>query len=240
MRTIPILMYHQIDASPKRGTPLRGLVVRPESFQRQMALLKTMGYQGLSMRALEPYLTGERQGKVVGITFDDGYRNNLTHALPALQKNGFSATCYAISEMLGKTNAWDRSIGVPEKDLMSNADLLTWHNAGMEVGSHTRSHAQLTGLSMAHAQTEIFESKKALEQLIGTEVRHFCYPYGKFSDVHVQMVKEAGYVTATTTRRGRASVHTDFFELPRIMIAHATHLALFGLKVLTNYESKRS
>jgi peptidoglycan/xylan/chitin deacetylase (PgdA/CDA1 family) len=89
-------MYHQIDAPPPRGTPLRGLVVSPQSFRRQMQLLKWMGYTGLSMRNLEPYLCGDLQGKVVGITFDDGYQNNLHHALPTLKKLGFSATCYAV------------------------------------------------------------------------------------------------------------------------------------------------
>ena len=55
-----------------------------------MQLLKWMGYTGLSMRNLEPYLCGERQGKVVGITFDDGYQNNLQYALPTLKKMGFN------------------------------------------------------------------------------------------------------------------------------------------------------
>ena len=80
----PILMYHQIDASPARGTPLRGLTVTPGSFARQMGLLRLLGYRGVSMTGLEPYLRGETTGKVVGITFDDGYRNNLEHALPVL------------------------------------------------------------------------------------------------------------------------------------------------------------
>ncbi len=240
MTSIPILMYHQIDASPQRGTPLRGLVVKPQAFQRQMRFLKVMGYQGLSMKDLEPYLNGTRQGKVVGITFDDGYLNNLAHALPALQANGFTATCYGISELLGKTNAWDRAIGVPEKPLMSVSDWKAWHNAGMDVGSHTQSHAQLDAVSQAQARAEISISKSQLEQFIGAEVRHFCYPYGKYSQAHVQMVKDAGYVTATTTRRGRVFQGSDFYELPRIMVAHATHLALFAMKVMTNYESKRS
>lgn len=240
MSTLPILMYHQIDASPARGTPMRGLVVSPQAFRRQMAFLKLMGYQGLSMRALEPYLAGTRQGKVVGITFDDGYLNNLTHALPVLQANGFTATCYGISQMLGKTNAWDQSIGVPEKPLMSGSEWRAWHNAGMDVGSHTLSHAPLPQISEVQAQAEITQSKWALEELIGDEVRHFCYPYGKFSPQHVLMVKEAGYITATTTRRGRVSTESNFFELPRVMIAHATHLALFGMKILTDYESRRA
>jgi peptidoglycan/xylan/chitin deacetylase (PgdA/CDA1 family) len=79
---IPILVYHQIAGAPPKGSPFRGLYVAPAAFARQMAWLKLLGYKGLSMGALQPYLRGELSGKVVGITFDDGYRNNLTHALP--------------------------------------------------------------------------------------------------------------------------------------------------------------
>lgn len=60
---IPILMYHQIDVPPPSGTPLRGLVVSPGSFDRQMLLLKLLGYRGLSMRDLEPYLKGKKKAK---------------------------------------------------------------------------------------------------------------------------------------------------------------------------------
>ena len=77
-------------------------------------LLKLMGYQGLSMSQLQPYLRGEKSGKVVGITFDDGYLNNLTNALPVLQKHGFSSTCYAVSGLLGQTNLWDAKIGIAQ------------------------------------------------------------------------------------------------------------------------------
>ena len=97
-RPIPILVYHQISAAPPRGAPFRGLYVAPQSFARQMALLKLMGYRGLSMGALLPYLQGEKNGKVVGITFDDGYQNNLSHALPVLVRHGFSSTCYVVRD----------------------------------------------------------------------------------------------------------------------------------------------
>jgi peptidoglycan/xylan/chitin deacetylase (PgdA/CDA1 family) len=55
-------------------------------------LLKKLGYKGLNMTELQPYLTGKKQGKVVGITFDDGYKNNLIHALPILKKFGHLAS----------------------------------------------------------------------------------------------------------------------------------------------------
>jgi len=236
---IPILMYHQIDEPPSRGTPLRGLVVSTASFARQMGLLKLLGYRGLSMPDLEPYLRGEKQGKVVGITFDDGYQNNIRNALPILAKHGFTATCYGVSSMIGGTNSWDRGI-VAEKPLMTAIEWQAWHDAGMDIGSHTRTHAKLTELPPEEARAQITESKRELEQALGCEVRHFCYPYGKFGPEHCTMAKDAGYITATTTQRGRNHSGANPHALRRIMVARATNLALFAAKVMTGYEDRRA
>ena len=237
---IPILMYHQIDTPPARGSALRGLVVAPRSFARQMALLRLCGYRGLSMRDLEPYLRGEKEGRVVGITFDDGFLNNLQHALPVLLKQGFTATCYGVSSMLGASNSWDQHLGIPQKPLMTAADFRAWSNAGMDVGSHTRTHAALTKIAPKQALKEIFISKQELESNIGCEVRHFCYPYGWYGPEHQAMVQEAGYVSAATTHRGRVHTDHDLYGLPRIMVARATHLGLFAAKVFTAYEDRRA
>lgn len=191
------------------------------------------------MRDLEPYLLGERQEKVVGITFDDGYQNNATNALPVLKNNGFTATCYGVSSLIGGTNAWDKG-KVAEKPLMTLRDWMRWLDAGMDVGSHTQTHADLNELSHSAAKLQIQESKSKLEQALGCEVRHFCYPYGRYTLQHTEMVKSAGYVTATTTRRGRAAPGDSFLELKRIMIARATNPFTFGLKIGTNYEDKRN
>ncbi|MDH4450929.1 MAG: polysaccharide deacetylase family protein [Rhodoferax sp.] len=236
---IPILMYHQIDAPPPRGTPLRGLTVAPASFAWQMRMLRLLGYQGLSMRDLEPYLSGDKQGKVVGLTFDDGYLNNLTHALPVLQANGFTATCYAVSSMLGGTNVWDAGKVAP-KPLMGRSDWLAWHNAGMDVGSHTQTHANLKVLSDEESLQQIVQSKEDLERMLNAEVRHFCYPYGWFEAHHADMVRSAGYASATSTRRGRAQAGDDLFNLQRIMIARATNPLQLFMKVATAYEDKRA
>lgn len=235
---IPILMYHQIDVPPPSGTPLRGLVVSPGAFARQMLLLKLLGYRGLSMRDLEPYLTGEKQGRVVGITFDDGYQNNLHHALPVLRKHGFTATCYAVSSKIGGTNSWDQGL-VAEKPLMTETDWRAWLAGGMDIGSHTRTHADLNQASADQAREEIAGSKRELENILGCEVRHFCYPYGRFGAEHSQMAREAGYVTATTTRRGRMHAGDDPMTLRRVLVAQATHLLHFALKIGTTYEDRR-
>lgn len=238
MRGIPILMYHQIDAPPPRGTPLRGLVVSPASFARQMGLLRLLGYRGLSMQDLEPYLHGKKQGKVVGVTFDDGYQNNLHNALPVLRKNGFTATIYAVSDMLGGRNAWDEG-RVTQTPLMNLDEWRIWRDAGMDIGSHTRTHAQLDDLDAAAAHEEISESRQLLEQLLDCPVRHFCYPYGQFSPEHAVLARQAGYITATTTARGRVHPGDDPYTLRRIMVACSTNLALFAVKVFTLHEDKR-
>lgn len=235
--TIPILMYHQIDVPPPRGTPLRGLVVSPGSFARQMWLLRLLGYRGLSMRDLEPYLSGEKRGRVVGITFDDGYQNNLHNALPVLQRHGFTATIYAVSSMIGGTNSWDRGL-VTEKPLMSQKDWQAWLSAGMDVGSHTRTHADLDKLDEAKALDQIQNSRSELEQTLGYEVRHFCYPYGRYRPEHARMAEQAGYRTATTTRRGRVHPGDDPMRLRRVLVAQATNLGHLLLKLVTRYEDR--
>ncbi|MGQ0710514.1 MAG: polysaccharide deacetylase family protein [Rhodoferax sp.] len=239
MARIPILMYHQVDAPPPKGTPLRGLVVAPSSFAWQIAMLRWLGYRGLSMRDLEPYLRGSKTGKVVGITFDDGYQNNVRNALPVLRKHGFTATCYGVSGLIGATNEWDHG-KVATQPLMTLQEWRTWCEAGMDVGAHTQTHAKLTEIPSEQAWTEIAASKNDLEQSIGCSVRHFCYPYGAYAPEHERMVREAGYATATTTHRGRVGLGDNPFTLKRIMVARATNPLQFYWKIATAYEDRRS
>ena len=239
-RPIPILTYHQIDEAPPRGAPFRSLVVSPISFARQMALLRLLGYRGLSMSELMPYLRGERDGKVVGITFDDGYLNNLTHALPVLRRHGFSATCYAVSQCLGRTNEWDIELGVAQTALMDAEQLRQWVRAGQELGAHTRRHVRLTQLDASRSREEIARSREELELASGAPVRHFCYPYGQYRPEHVAMASEAGFESATTTRRGRCTFGADLLQLPRVPVLRSTSLLTLWLKLTTRYEDRRA
>jgi peptidoglycan/xylan/chitin deacetylase (PgdA/CDA1 family) len=237
---IPILVYHQIAEAPKKGAPFRVLYVSPAAFARQMALLKTLGYAGLSMTDLQPYLRGEKLGKVVGITFDDGYLNNLTYALPTLKKHGFTSTCYVVDGLLGKTNAWDESIGIAQTPLMDAAQLLQWQDGGQEVGAHTQDHVNLLKINEITAWKQIAKSKTTLQTLLSKPVNHFCYPYGKFDERHSTMAKQAMYETATTTVRGRVHRATNLLTLPRIPVKPNTFLPVFWLKVATAYEDKKA
>lgn len=220
---------------------MRSLWVSPSSFASQMRWLDRLGYQGLDMTALMPYVRGEKSGKVVGITLDDGYQSNLHHALPVLQRYGFSATCYVVSGLVGKSNQWDSSLGIPQAPLMTGEELQTWVNGGMEVGSHTCNHADLTQLTSTQVREDLLQSKLDLEHLLQKPVTQFCYPYGLFLPEHEDLVFEAGYAAATTTHRGLATSSDRLTALPRVPVVRSTHTAQFLLKVLTGYEdSKRA
>jgi len=237
-RPIPILVYHQIDEAPEKGRPFRSLYVAPRAFARQMAWLKALGYTGLSMSALMPYLRGEKTGKVVGITFDDGYLNNLTNALPVLARQGFSSTCYVVSGLMGQTNIWDEKIGIVQTPLMNEAQLLQWAAGGQELGSHTHQHINLQASTDSDSTADIQQGKAALEAITGLAADHFCYPYGHFEDRHVDMAIDAGFVTATTTQRSRCQSGTDLMHLPRVPVVRSTSLPVFWLKIATGYEDR--
>jgi len=236
---IAILTFHQIAQEPPKGSGFRSLSVAPQDFKAHMVFLRGLGYRGLSMTDLAPYLRGEQSGKVFGITFDDGYLNNLTHAAPVLQRLGFSSTCYVVSAMLGQTNRWDRENGVPPSELMSAPHLRQWLDAGQEIGAHTRHHVRLPTLDATTCQDEIAGCKTELEQLTGASVAHFCYPYGEFTPMHVDLVAQAGYQSATTTRRGRCQAGDGLLELPRVPVLRRTHRLLLWWKLVSRYEDRR-
>lgn len=237
--SIPILSYHQTAAVPPRGMPYRGLVLPPARFVRQMRALQALGYRGLSMRDLLPYLRGERTGRVVGITLDDGYVNNFDHALPVLHALGFTATSFVVSGQLGGSNAWDAAAGVPRARLMNAHHLREWTALGMEVGAHTRSHVHLSHCDPLRARSEIADSRDELEQALGVPVRSFCYPYGEYRDEHVEMARAAGFETATTSDSARARYHDDLLCLPRLTVWLSTPCAYLMARVCLDVEGWR-
>ena len=237
MKPVPILMYHNIAVAPQ-GVKLRGLYISPRRFARQMALLHWLGYQGLSMSAAMPYLRGEREGKVVVITLDDGYRDNLEHALPVLQRHGFTATCYVVSAAIGTDNHWDAQQLGTHKPLMNVHELHRWREAGMEIGAHSRHHPRLPELSEPELDDEVSGSKRELEGLLAVPVTQFCYPYGAAGLRERAAARRAGFVAAVTVRRGRVLPGTDLMDLPRVMVGghHAPHV--FPLQLLTRHEER--
>lgn len=231
-------MYHSIESVSKK-TVMKSLNVPPRRFKFQMFILKLLGYKGLSLRELEPYLKGKMDGKVFGITFDDGYQNNLLNASSILAKYKFSATCYIVTDNIGSFNTWDFAKGITQKPLMNDREIRQWLRLGFDIGAHTKNHVDLTNIDINKSQEEIHDSKIFLEEKFNISIEDFCYPYGSLNEKVVKLVEASGYLRATSMQRGRSSGESNKFLLPRIPINYNTLPYLFLIKFFTHYEDKR-
>lgn len=239
-RPIPILTYHQIAPLADNGTAFRDLTVTPALFTRHMQALARLGYRGLSMRDLGPYLNGDAPAdKVVGLTFDDGYVNVFEHARPVLNELGFTATSYVVPGQTAGNNIWDFKHGIAASPLVNTDQMREWIRDGHEIGSHTMDHADLPTCSPEIARQQIRDSKTQLEDMLGTPINAFCYPYGRLNDSHVEMARQSGYHNATTTHPGRVRTGQDLMRLPRLMMYAWTSPVRLALQVLTPIEDLR-
>ena len=180
-----IAMYHSVgDCSED---PYR-VTVTPDRLDRQLSWLSRRGLRGVSVAAL---LAAPTRAGLVGLTFDDGYADFLDHALPVLTSHGFGATLFVLPGRLGGDNAWD-PLG-PRKPLLTADGIREAAEAGVEIGSHGLTHRDLTQTDDVTLKSEVVESRAVLEELTGTPVDGFCYPYGTLDQRTVDTVRDAGY-----------------------------------------------
>jgi peptidoglycan/xylan/chitin deacetylase (PgdA/CDA1 family) len=215
---VPILMYHRIRVAPP-GTPSmeRRLSVDPRVFAEQMEWLKRHGYRAVTQRELfHALISGRPLGrKPILISFDDGYSDVFHNALPVLVRLGLRATAYVIS---GRT-------------LRSDTVFLTWHllraleREGVEIGSHTVTHRDLTTLSDADALRELVASRRALEHRLGHFVQWLAYPGGAYDARIERLARQAGYVLAVTTDSGTVQSARSPLALRRLRVLDSTGVA---------------
>jgi peptidoglycan/xylan/chitin deacetylase (PgdA/CDA1 family) len=188
-------MYHAVGHA---GADPFDLYVTPERFTRQMAALARLGLRGVSLADLGDATARGTAAGLVGITFDDGYRDVLRHALPVLRRHGFGATFYAVSGLLGGINVWDPP---PRRELMTADDLRQLDADGYEVGSHSVTHTRLAGLDPSALHHEVRDSRTALAEVLSRPPRTFCYPYGSVDEAATRAVVDAGYAYACAVHR---------------------------------------
>ena len=141
---------------------------------------------------LESLIAGNRDpAALVGLTFDDGYQDFVTYAMPVLQRYGFTATVFVLAGRLGDHDAWNRP--GPHKALLTADQVCQAAQSGMEIGSHGLDHVALPEADDTRLSAETVRSRAILWELIGQQIRGFAYPYGHVDARVVNAVQAAGY-----------------------------------------------
>ena len=213
---VPILFFHHVASSDGVPDKDKGLFYPPENFEILCKYLKEHGYTTYPFSVLESGKALPEKSAI--LTFDDGYADHATIALPILQKYGLTGTFFVISGMVGADG------------YVTEAQVKALSAAGMEIGSHTVSHADLSRISPEKLHKEVWESKKYLEDLIGLPITTFCYPSGKYNAAVLDEVRKAGYVLARTVKRGFTEDMSKPLEVVGVRV-----LPSAGLKSFENW-----
>ena len=225
-RRTRILMYHSI--AELENDP-NMLCTSPERFEAQMRYLKRHDLRGVSTSELRRAKSTGDARDLVGLTFDDGYKDFLHTAVPVLESFGFSATVFVVVGMLGKENCWNHTHNPrPRMELLGATDLREVSKRGMEVGSHSMTHADLAGLNPQTLEAEVKDSRQMLSELLGEEVEGFCYPYGSLDRAAVEAARQAGYAYACGWR---AQPEHSVYAWPRIPISEKDNDLRVGVKL---------
>jgi peptidoglycan/xylan/chitin deacetylase (PgdA/CDA1 family) len=208
-----ILMYHSI--TPYEQDPYL-VTVSPARFEQQMRWLRRRGLRGASVREVLDARANGRGPGLVGLTFDDGYADFATYALPVLKRHGFSATVYVIAGHMGADNEWDPE--GPRKPLLTEDQVRQVADAGIEIGSHGLRHVSLPKAPASALAGEIEGSRRALQEVSGQDVPGFCYPYGEIDGAVVEGVRAAGYGYGCAIW---PSEYTGQYALPRTFIGES-------------------
>jgi len=219
-----IFMYHGV---AEVAEDPNYLCVTPARFAEQMSWLAGHGLRGVSITTLVEAMRAGRQRGLVGLTFDDGYVSVLESAVPVLQRHGFGATAYIISDRLGGTNEWDEG---PSWPLLPASGVRELAAAGIEIGSHAATHPRLAGASPEQLAAEVGGSRSSLAALLGTEIRGFAYPYGSMDAAARRAVRDAGYEHACAVEASTAEM--GLMALPRMYIGQQDDAARMAAKRL--------
>ena len=213
-----ILMYHRIQPATADAARGEGITATTAQLRAHLEWLAAHGARFVTVSTL---MAAKDSARMVAITFDDGYADNFTHAWPILRQFSAPATIYLAPDMPGIERL------TPDMIARLQAD-------GCEFGAHTCTHIHLPSTDDATARREIDESKQWVERVTGQPCQSFAYPYGKFADRHVEMVRAAGFTSAVTTKKQiwpARRLHAMPLRLPRLSMVGQMNSFEFWLTI---------
>lgn len=215
--SIPVLNYHSIDVNPNNNA-----VLDPKKLDEQMAHLASEGYKTLTLQEFIDIWDGKKEApdKAILLTFDDGYTDNFTNAMPTLKKYDFRATMFVSVGMTGQDGYfadWDQ--------------IRAMRDAGWDIQPHGTTHPYLNKLSAEEQELEITESIKQLKEHTGVDSLAFCYPYGNRNATTLKLLEKHGVRFAFTIDQGRTEPSQSPLELKRIFVGGKESMATFLKKL---------
>jgi peptidoglycan/xylan/chitin deacetylase (PgdA/CDA1 family)/GT2 family glycosyltransferase len=207
-KRLPVLMYHHVGPAQPNSDP--SLSVPAHRFEAQIRFLARRGYVGICP---SDWLSWVRHGKPLPqkpmlLTFDDALADLNDHALPVLERYGFGAVVFVVTNCVGKTNVWDQPLGYAERSCLTAEQIQRWSSRGIEFGAHSRNHPDLTTLDEPKLRDEAAGSRADLEKITGSPVISFAYPYGASNAAVAHCVREH-FDLAFTTDDGLNTLGTD-------------------------------
>jgi peptidoglycan/xylan/chitin deacetylase (PgdA/CDA1 family) len=220
-----VLCYHAL--SDDWPDPL---AIRPAAFERQLRALRRRGYRPAPLDEIL-----QAGGRRFHVTFDDAFTSVL-HALPILESLRVPATIFVCSgfaddgrpllvpELVDRASAFEDELATMDWDLLRDVA-----ERGVEIGSHTVSHAHLTRLSDPELESELRESRERLEANLGRRCRYLAYPYGEEDSRVRKAARAAGYEAGFSLRPDDEPV--DVYGVPRLDVYRRDGVVRFALKV---------
>ncbi len=218
---VPVLMYHKVDAIVPADPVGRDLTVEPGAFSAQLRYLRDHHIRTLTAAELAQALArGQRPRDAVVLTFDDGYADAATTALPLLQKYGARGTFYISSGF----------VGTPRH--LSWRQIRTMRSAGMEIACHGTEHLDLSTLDRAGQMHEAGHCVTSFARyLAGFRPATYAYPAGKYDATTLSIMRQLGFLVAFTEEPGTVTSLARPWELPRRRIRNADGIAQFAALV---------
>jgi peptidoglycan/xylan/chitin deacetylase (PgdA/CDA1 family) len=214
----PVLAYHKID-HPTSDVKIRGAFTSPKRFAKQMAYLQKQGFTFYTASELIKHYraNGEFPARGITVTFDDGWKDNFTHAFPVMRDLGIKATVFLVPDVVGKITTQVTAEGEGPREHLSTENIVKMSKHGIEFGSHSLTHLLLNQASPSEIEKEVSESKTYIENLVQKPCEVFAYPAGFFTDIAKKAVADAGYLAGFTTVYGDEDA-LDLYALNRVEI----------------------
>lgn len=214
------LMYHSV------GDNGMFFSVSEDEFEKQMQYLKEGGYKVLSLPDFYDFFKkGKFPPKTVLITFDDGYLDNYTKALPVLRKFDFPAVVFLATGTVGKEKKLSGGKSLP---MMNWEQILNARKENIfDFQPHTVSHNKLSDVSPDTIRSEIMESKKEIENKLNKKCDFFAYPCGSAGPEAIEILKSNNFLAAFSVVAGRIKAGDFPFFLKRNSVDSQTTFSQF-------------